>query len=72
MTTSEVIIGPDKDAATRAKEEQIEAGVPNANIKIVQVERQSSHSVPDEHEVTVTNRTESPVWVVMIISAEVE
>ena len=70
MTTSEVILVSDKDSANKAKEEQIAAGVPKENIKIAQVKRQSSHSVEGVHEVTVTNRTASPAWVVMIISEE--
>lgn len=73
MTASQVIIVSDKDSAQKELEAQVQKNhVSKENIKIVQVKRQSSHSVPDKHEVTVSNKTESPVWVVMIISEEVE
>jgi 4-hydroxy-3-methylbut-2-enyl diphosphate reductase IspH len=72
MTTSEVILVSDKDSANKAEEEQIAAGVPKESIKIARVDRQRNHSVEGVHEVSVTNQTESPAWVVMIISKEAD
>ena len=68
MRTTQVIIVPDNKTADQVRDSQITAGVPPANIKIKAVKRAASHSVSDDTELTVTNKTSSPVWVVMVIS----
>jgi hypothetical protein len=72
MTTSEVILVSDRDSANKAKESQIEAGVPKENIYIAEVKNLTRHSVRDVHRVTVKNQTGSPAWFVMIISEEAD